>query len=171
MPKISPHCDARPVGIDIDLIVLHAISLPAGRLDNYNYVIDLFYGTLDCNAHPSFSSLEGLRVSAHYLINRQGFRHCLVPLKQRAWHAGLSEWQGKKRCNDYSIGIEMIGDNNTPFTQQQYKSLAVLCHELINEFPLITPERIVAHSDIAPNRKWDPGIYWDWQRFYKLLRQ
>jgi len=164
----SPHYNARPSDEKIDLIVLHAISLPAGQFEP-QYIDDLFMGRLDCAAHPSFDTLNGLKVSAHFVVDRSGAITQFVACDQRAWHAGISEWQGRSDCNDYAIGIEMIGDELSPFTTAQYRETARLCKTLMQCYPSISSERIVGHQDIAPGRKWDPGRLWDWQHFRRSL--
>lgn len=164
----SPHFNARPAGTDVDLIVLHAISLPSGEFDSRS-VKDLFTGELDVMAHPGFASLEGVRVSAHFLVDRCGTFIQFVPVSKRAWHAGKSSWDGRGDCNDYSIGIEMIGDENQPFTRNQYRETARLCRVLMDKLPSISMDRIVGHSNIAPDRKWDPGRQWDWDHFQRSL--
>ena len=165
----SPHCNARPKPADdIDLIVLHAISLPDGEFET-QYVTDLFLGKLDKNAHPGFQDLADMRVSAHFVVDRQGSITQFVPIGKRAWHAGKSEWQGRSNCNDYSIGIEIIGDERQPFTRKQYTETARLCRSLMQQYPNINKTRIVGHQDIAPTRKWDPGKQFDWQHFRRSL--
>jgi len=164
----SPHHNTRPDGMPIDLIVLHAISLPAGEFE-MQYIDDLFMGCLDCHAHPGFSSLQGLQVSAHYVVDRQGDISCFVDPDKRAWHAGESIWQGRSGCNDYAIGIEMVGDEVHPFSTDQYRETARLCQMLMQRYPAITTDRIVGHEDIAPGRKWDPGRQWDWPHFHRVL--
>jgi AmpD protein len=164
----SPHHDARPADTAVDLIVLHAISLPPGEFAP-QHVEDLFMGRLDPAAHPALADLAGLRVSAHFVIDRQGGITQFVPVGRRAWHAGASVWQGRPDCNDYAIGIEMIGDEQQPFTASQYTETARLCRMLMQHFPGITPDRIVGHQDVAPGRKWDPGRQWDWRRFARSL--
>ena len=164
----SPHHNARPADIKIDLIVLHAISLPAEQFEP-GYIEDLFMGKLDCTAHPDFDALYDVKVSAHFVVDREGFITQFVPCERRAWHAGVSEWQGKSGCNDFAIGIEMIGDEQHPFTTVQYRETARLCKTLMQRYPAITTERIVGHQDIAPGRKWDPGKQWDWQHFRRSL--
>jgi len=164
----SPHCNDRPSGMDVDLIVLHAISLPPGEFES-NHIEDLFTGELDVSAHPTFASLQGLRVSAHFLVNRKGTIIQFVPVEKRAWHAGQSSWLGRENCNNYSIGIEVIGDEEQPFTQKQYRETARLCRMLMERFSAISRERIVGHSNIAPGRKWDPGVQWSWDRFDESL--
>ncbi len=164
----SPHHNARPHGTGIDLIVLHAISLPPGEFAQ-EYIEAFFTGRLDCNAHPYFESLGGIRVSAHFVVGRSGHITQFVPVSQRAWHAGISSWQGVENCNDYSIGIEIIGDEDTLFTAAQYRETARLCRMLMQQFPDITVERIVGHQHVAPGRKWDPGKQWDWKHFHRSL--
>ncbi|MFQ5345344.1 MAG: 1,6-anhydro-N-acetylmuramyl-L-alanine amidase AmpD [Mariprofundus sp.] len=164
----SPHHNVRPNGVEIDLIVLHAISLPAGQF-NPEYIEALFTGQLDYTAHPDFDSLQGVRVSAHFVVDRAGDVMQFVACNRRAWHAGESEWQGKSGCNDFAIGIEMIGDECNPFTTMQYRETARLCKTLMQRYPAITSERIVGHQDIAPGRKWDPGKQWSWQHFRRSL--
>ena len=164
----SPHCDERPTGVAVDLIVLHAISLPPGEFE-LDCVADLFRGRLDCGRHPALAELEGLRVSAHFVVDRNGVITQFVPVGMRAWHAGESAWEGRARCNDFAIGIEMIGDERRPFTDAQYRECARLCRALMRRFPAIGPGRIVGHSDVAPGRKWDPGRQWDWARFRRSL--
>jgi len=154
--------------MDVDLIVLHAISLPPGEFES-SHIEDLFTGALDASAHPAFASLRGLRVSAHFLVNRKGTIIQFVPVEKRAWHAGQSSWLGRENCNNYSIGIEVIGDEEQPFTQKQYRETARLCRMLMERFSTISRERIVGHSNIAPGRKWDPGVQWSWDRFYESL--
>jgi len=164
----SPHQDDRPHGVAVDLLVLHAISLPSGEF-SMQHVEALFGGILDTQAHPSFAALADLRVSAHFVVDRAGLVHQFVPVERRAWHAGVSSWQGIERCNDYSVGIEMIGDENTAFTDAQYRETARLCRALMVRFPVINTSRIIGHSDIAPGRKWDPGRQWDWAHFRRSL--
>jgi len=169
----SPHFNARPLikGKDkgIDMIVLHAISLPAGSFDTC-YIDDFFLGNLDISAHESFRDLEGVRVSAHFVVDRKGKVTQFVPCEQRAWHAGKSSWLGRDNCNDYAIGIEMIGDEAQPFTKQQYRETARLCRVLMQRYTKINADRIVGHQDIAPGRKWDPGVQWDWTHFHRSLQ-
>jgi len=164
----SPYHNARPDGIIIDMIVLHAISLPAGEFES-QYIEDLFTGVLNVQAHPSFYDLKDLQVSAHFVIDREGVISQFVATGHRAWHAGLSSWQGRDSCNDFAIGIEMIGDEMNPFSAAQYRETARLCRVLMQRYPAISAERIVGHEDIAPGRKWDPGKQWDWQRFHRSL--
>ncbi len=160
---ISPHCDARPNGIDADLVVLHAISLPPEEFGN-RYIDDLFLGRLDPDAHPYFKDLKGLRVSAHLLIRRDGELVQYVPFHLRAWHAGSSSYQGRERCNDFSIGIELEGSDNQAFTAQQYTTLNRCLNNLFSHYPTLSREHVTGHSDIAPGRKTDPGPYFDWEK-------
>jgi AmpD protein len=164
----SPHFNERPADSAVDLIVLHAISLPPGDLES-QHVESFFMGSLDSGANPSFASLTGLQVSAHFVVDRKGAITQFVPLSKRAWHAGESSWEGRDNCNDYSIGIEMIGDEKKAFTQSQYRETARLCRVLMAHFPDISRQRIVGHQDVAPNRKWDPGRQWQWPKFHRSL--
>jgi len=164
----SPHFNDRPDGMAIDMIVLHAISLPPGQFET-RYIDELFTGCLDCSAHADFESLRDLKVSAHFVVDRHGEITQFVACDKRAWHAGESAWQGRCGCNDYAIGIEMIGDETHPFTAAQYRETARLCKTLMQRYPAITPDRIVGHQDIAPGRKWDPGRQWDWPHFRRSL--
>ena len=169
----SPNYDARPDGTVVDMLVIHNISLPPGEFhadDLSNRVIDdLFCNRLDTTAHPFFSELVGLRVSAHFLISRQGQVSQYVSLHERAWHAGVSDWQGRQRCNDFSIGIELEGEDDVPYSPAQYRALAELTRVLRGCFPAITDDRIVGHCDIAPGRKTDPGAAFDWAYFRSLI--
>ncbi len=164
----SPYFDERPTGMNIDLLVIHCISLPPEQYGN-NYVEDFFLGKLDCSLHPYFQQLTSLRVSAHLYIKRDGQLIQFVPLDKRAWHAGLSEFAGQTRCNDFSIGIELEGDVNHAYTALQYQCLAKVTAEIQTRYPLITQARITGHSDIAPIRKDDPGPHFDWQHYFACL--
>ena len=160
----SPNYGERPDDSAIDLIVLHAISLPPGQFET-EVVEAFFLGKLDTEEYPELMELKGVRVSAHFVVDRKGGITQFVPLSKRAWHAGESSWQGLDDCNNYSIGIEVIGDEVQPFTSLQYRETARLCRVLMQHFPLISRERIVGHQDVAPGRKWDPGEQWSWERF------
>lgn len=162
----SPNCDRRSPGTVISLLVIHNISLPPGEFGG-KAIEQLFTNVLDCDTHPYYERLRGLKVSAHFLIRRDGQRIQFVPCNQRAWHAGVSEWRGRNRCNDFSIGIELEGDDDTPFTDAQYAALIQLTRRLQRRYPL---RDIAGHSDIAPGRKTDPGSYFDWPRFLSALR-
>jgi N-acetyl-anhydromuramoyl-L-alanine amidase len=166
--RVSPHCDPRPAPQTIDLLVLHGISLPPGEFGG-PWIDALFAGTLDCTAHPYFAALVGLRVSAHLLIRRDGAVLQYVPFTQRAWHAGASCFEERANCNDFSIGIELEGDDDTPYSDAQYRTLAPVVRSLMHAYPGITPQRIVGHSDIAPGRKTDPGSAFDWARLRALI--
>jgi len=164
----SPHQDARPDPADISLLVVHGISLPAGEFGG-PYVHDLFMGCLDCQASPTFAQLEGLRVSAHCFIRRDGQLIQYVPFHRRAWHAGVSSWQGRTHCNDFSIGVELEGTDVAPYTEEQYTQLIALAKALMGSYPAITVDRIVGHEHIAPGRKTDPGPAFDWSTFKQRL--
>jgi AmpD protein len=156
----SPNCDARPDGTRIELVVIHNISLPPGDFSG-DAVERLFSNTLDCDAHPYFDALRGLRVSAHFFIRRDGELVQCVACSERAWHAGVSSWQGRERCNDFSLGIELEGSDDCAFDAAQYATLNTLLAELAAHYPLAG---VAAHSEIAPGRKTDPGPYFDWSR-------
>lgn len=156
----SPNCDPRPDGSRIELIVLHNISLPPGVFDG-DAVTDLFTNRLDWDAHPYFQTIRGLEVSAHFFIRRDGSLIQFVPCTLRAWHAGASNWQGRERCNDFSIGIELEGSDDLPFTEAQYVVLLPLLATLKAAYPI---QAVVGHSDIAPGRKTDPGPHFAWRR-------
>ncbi|WP_394221372.1 1,6-anhydro-N-acetylmuramyl-L-alanine amidase AmpD [Alteromonas gracilis] len=160
----SPHFDARPVGTDVSLLVIHNISLPPSQFGTPG-IRQLFTGTLDPDEHPFYKEIAGLRVSAHCVIYRTGEIEQFVPFDQRAWHAGLSVFQGQSRCNDYSIGIELEGTDTLPFTDAQYKALVEVTDFITKCYPRITLGRIVGHNDIAPGRKTDPGEAFDWAKY------
>ncbi|WP_083961835.1 1,6-anhydro-N-acetylmuramyl-L-alanine amidase AmpD [Tepidiphilus margaritifer] len=162
----SPNCDDRPAGMPISLVVLHAISLPP-EVFGGDAVERLFTNTLDPAAHPAFASLEGLRVSAHYFIRRDGETIEFVPPDRRAWHAGLSCWEGRERCNDFSVGIELEGSDRQPFTAAQYERAAALVASLVRRYPSI--DSVAGHCHVSPVRKTDPGPFFDWHRFTALL--
>ena len=164
----SPHHDERPTGTAIDLLVIHGISLPPGEFGG-PWIERLFMGTLSADAHPSFKHIAGLRVAAHLLIRRDGSLVQFVPFHKRAWHAGVSAFQGREACNDFSIGIEIEGDDATPYAPAQYSALASVTTALLRAYPGITTARIVGHSDIAPGRKTDPGPAFDWARYRDIL--
>jgi AmpD protein len=164
----SPNCDDRPAGIEPDLIVVHGISLPPGEFGG-PWIDRLFTNTLPPAAHAYFAGIADLRVSAHLLLRRDGEVVQYVPFQRRAWHAGVSSWQGRERCNDYSIGIELEGDDHSPYESAQYATLARVIALLCRAYPRITPDRIVGHSDVAPGRKSDPGVAFDWPRLRSLV--
>lgn len=167
---VSTNCDIRPDPEDINLLVVHSISLPAGEFAT-GYIEQLFTNCLDCQCHPSFTDLQGLKVSAHFLIDRNGAITQFVPLHLRAWHAGVSEFNGRSQCNDYSIGIELEGCDNLAYSEQQYRSLSLLIAQIQQRYPAITANRIVGHSDVAPTRKTDPGPAFNWSYLHQLLEQ
>lgn len=160
----SPHADERPDETDICLLVIHSISLPPGEFGG-PYITDLFMGTLDPREHPYFEEIAGLKVSAHAVIRRNGDLEQYVDFNRRAWHAGVSSWYGRERCNDFSIGIELEGTDHTPYTDEQYRTLARLTVELRRKYPKITDSNITGHEDIAPGRKTDPGPAFDWSYY------
>lgn len=164
----SPHWDARPPATEIELVVIHGISLPAGEFGG-PFIDALFLGTLEATAHPTFAELAKLRVSAHLLIRRAGEIIQYVSLQQRAWHAGVSHFQGRTHCNDFSIGIELEGCDDRPYTEPQYQQLVRVLKTLQRVWPRLTRERIVGHSTIAPGRKTDPGEAFDWRYLERLL--
>ncbi|MDA1074640.1 MAG: 1,6-anhydro-N-acetylmuramyl-L-alanine amidase AmpD [Proteobacteria bacterium] len=164
----SPNFDARPAWASISLIVIHNISLPAGQFGT-GYIERLFCNSLDVLAHPSFSDLAGLRVSSHVLINRRGRITQFVPFDQRAWHAGVSTYQGMRGCNSCAVGIELEGTDTRAYTSAQYRTLSRLCRALLEHYPGLSNERIVGHQEIAPDRKTDPGPAFDWQRLLGSL--
>lgn len=160
----SPHYDLRPSVSEVSLLVVHNISLPPGEFGG-GYVQSFFKGELDPVKHPFFQEISQLRVSAHCLIERDGSVTQFVSFEKRAWHAGVSSFQGNNRCNDFSIGIELEGTDDFPYTDAQYESLIGLSKILMVQYPKITLGRIVGHNDIAPGRKTDPGESFDWCRF------
>lgn len=157
----SPNCDARPPDTAIELLVIHNISLPPGVFGG-TAVSDLFLNRLDPAGHPYFATIAGLQVSTHFFIRRDGDLLQFVPCALRAWHAGQSLWCGRERCNDFSIGIELEGADDLPFTDAQYDRLGELARILHARYPIAAS---VGHSDIAPGRKTDPGPHFDWQRY------
>lgn len=165
----SPHYDARPEAETISLLVIHCISLPEGQYGT-PYVKDLFLGTLDTSAGSGFEALDGLRVSAHLVIRRDGQIEQYVPFDQRAWHAGQSCYGGRQRCNDYSIGIELEGTDKQPYTAAQYQQLIAVTQLLMAQYPALTHDRIVGHQHIAPDRKTDPGEGFDWAYYLTQLQ-
>ncbi len=163
--KISPYFDSRPKG-EISLLVIHCISLPPGEF-NTGAIEKLFMGTLDCQSDPYYQThLLGKQVSSHVLIRRSGEVVQFVSFLDRAWHAGVSSFKGREKCNDFSIGIELEGTDDQPFEPVQYDSLIKLTQEILKNYPAITPENILGHEDIAPGRKTDPGKFFNWN-FYK----
>jgi AmpD protein len=156
----SPNCDERPAGAEASLLVLHSISLPPGEYGG-DAIERLFTNRLDPRAHPYFEEVFALKVSAHFLVRRDGALIQFVPLGLRAWHAGASTWRARSRCNDFSIGVELEGTDDSAFAAVQYRRLRELIHVLRGALPL---RDVAAHSDVAPGRKTDPGAHFDWAR-------
>ena len=167
---LSPNFDARPAGTPPTLLVVHGISLPPGEFGG-PWIDRLFTGGLPADVHPYFKEIEGLRASAHALIRRDGQIVQYVPFGERAWHAGKSEYQGRSACNDFSIGVELEGTGDTPYTDAQYHGLAALAAALLATYASLSAEHIAGHSDIAPGRKEDPWPTFDWPRFRALLKE
>ncbi len=164
----SPNQNARPDNVDIDLLVIHNISLPPGEYGS-SCVDRFFCNRLEAKAHPFFEEIAELRVSAHLLINREGQLTQYVPFNNRAWHAGESLFCGRENCNDFSIGIELEGSDFEKFTDSQYRSLSSVTRVLLQTYSSMSVENIVGHCDIAPGRKTDPGPQFDWDRYKKSL--
>ncbi|MFW5452458.1 1,6-anhydro-N-acetylmuramyl-L-alanine amidase AmpD [Thioalkalivibrio sulfidiphilus] len=164
----SPNHDERPEGARPELVVVHAISLPPGEFGG-PWIDHLFTNTLDPEAHPYFREIAGLEVSAHVLIRRDGQVVQYVPFDRRAWHAGASSWQGRTRCNDFSIGIELEGCDDLPFEPEQYQRLTEVILALREAYPGIAPDAIAGHADIAPGRKTDPGPHFEWPTLWAGL--
>lgn len=164
----SPNQDERPSGCAPDLVVIHSISLPPGEFGG-PYIEQLFNNCLDWAAHPYFESIRGLEVSAHLLIRRSSETVQFVPFTRRAWHAGDSRFRGRRRCNDRSIGIELEGEDTTPYTDSQYATLSLVLQALFDAYPGLSARTLAGHSDISPGRKTDPGPAFDWLRLYDRL--
>ena len=166
----SPNHDARPDEYDIAGIVIHNISLPPGEFGG-GWIDDLFLNQLDPAAHPYFATISELEVSSHVLIRRDGSVIQYVPFHQRAWHAGASNWDGRERCNDFTIGIELEGSDDQYFELVQYQQLAEVVASLCECYQDLNTQQIKGHSDLSPGRKTDPGAYFDWEKLYTLLRE
>lgn len=165
--RISPNQDSRPENVTPDLVVVHHISLPPGAFKSQassQYIIDFFQNNLDTTAHPYFEEICAQKVSSHFLITRSGQLIQFVSTHNKAWHAGVSAFFGREKCNDFSIGIELEGDGDTPFEEAQYQVLANLIKKLSSSYPKL---QFAGHSDIAPERKTDPGIFFNWKKFQK----
>jgi AmpD protein len=160
----SPNFNDRPVDEDISLLVIHSISLPPKKY-NTDHIERFFLNELDFTSHNFYKNIEGMKVSAHVLIKRNGEVIQFVPFNKRAWHAGVSSYKGKNDCNNFSIGIELEGSDDDIFEDIQYKKLSLITSLLIEEYDLITKDNIKGHSDIAPERKTDPGVLFDWDRY------
>ncbi|MBS0581442.1 MAG: 1,6-anhydro-N-acetylmuramyl-L-alanine amidase AmpD [Proteobacteria bacterium] len=165
---LTPFCNARPDNMEPELLIVHGISLPPGEFGG-PWIDRLFTGNLPGEAHASFVERAGLKVSAHVLIRRDGELVQYVPFGQRAWHAGTSQYRGRGNCNDFSIGIELEGTDEVPYTDAQYTALAALAAALLQAYDSLGAEHIVGHSDVAPGRKTDPGAAFDWPRLHAAL--
>jgi len=165
----SPNYNERPEET-ISMLVVHNISLPPRQFGG-SFIEAFFCNELDCTAHPYFEEIKDLQVSAHLLIKRDGSMVQFVPFNQRAWHAGVSEFEGQSNCNDFSIGIELEGADDVAYTDQQYQGLAQVTQCLLEYYPQITQSRIVGHDQIAPGRKTDPGPSFDWPYFHQLVKE
>lgn len=163
----SPNFDKRADGTAIELLVIHNISLPPGQFGG-PYIAELFGNCLDCDAHPYFDRLRGMKVSAHFLIRRDGAVMQFVSANDRAWHAGVSSFCGRERCNDFSIGVELEGTDFEPFEPAQYEALVALTQALRRRYPIAD---VSGHEYIAPGRKTDPGPFFDWAHYRKSLIQ
>lgn len=164
----SPNVNQRPNKADICLLVIHNISLPPGEFGT-GCVQQFFQNQLNVEEHPYFQEIEGLQVSSHLLIERNGEVTQFVNFDDRAWHAGVSSFEGREACNDFSIGIELEGTDDTPYADEQYQSLLAVAKAIMKAYPRITLDRVVGHCDIAPGRKTDPGAAFDWQWFRQQL--
>jgi len=164
----SPNQDDRPGGCDPELLVIHAISLPPGNFGG-PYIEQLFTNCLDRDEHPYFREIDGMRVSAHLLLRRDGSLMQFVPFSRRAWHAGNSAFRGRDRCNDFSIGIELEGTDDDAYTDPQYQQLTSVVNVLCDTYAGLSARTIAGHCDIAPGRKSDPGPAFDWMRLYDGL--
>jgi len=165
---LSPNYDARPAEAAINALVIHAISMPPGEYGSTD-VERFFCNDLDFTCHPFYREVDGVTVSAHLFIRRDGQVIQFVPFQARAWHAGVSTLDGRGRVNDFSIGIELEGSDYAPYEEAQYRALIEVTRALQAAYPGITPERIVGHADIAPERKTDPGPYFNWERYRNVL--
>ena len=164
----SANHDERPTDSEVNLLVIHGISLPEDSFGG-PWIEHFFLNRLPSRRHPYFGTISELRVSSHLLIDRKGGLTQFVALDKRAWHAGLSSFRGRERCNDFSIGIELEGSDHIPYTETQYRSLARVTREIMSIYPAISRENIVGHCDIAPGRKTDPGPSFDWAFYHALL--
>lgn len=164
----SPNFNSRPDENDISLIIIHCISLPPQQFGG-DYIEQLFCNRLNPDEHPYFKEIYQLKVSAHLLIKRGGEIVQYVPFNQRAWHAGISNYQGRENCNDFSIGIELEGTETILYTAEQYQQLAKVIKLLLQQYPTLSKEHITGHSDIAPQRKTDPGDSFQWAELWRLL--
>ncbi|HSY97002.1 MAG TPA: 1,6-anhydro-N-acetylmuramyl-L-alanine amidase AmpD [Steroidobacteraceae bacterium] len=164
----SPNYDARPAGVEADLIVIHGISLPPGEFGG-PWIERLFTNSLPAEIHPYFAEVAPLRVSSHLVVQRDGALTQYVSFADRAWHAGQSNYQGRAACNDFSVGVELEGADTLPYEATQYEALAAVVAALCAAYPRLSADRLVGHSDIAPGRKTDPGPAFDWPRARRLI--
>ena len=164
----SPNYDARPAGVEADLIVIHGISLPPGEFGG-PWIERLFTNTLPAEIHPYFAEVAPLRVSSHLVVQRDGALTQYVSFADRAWHAGQSSWEGRSACNDFSIGVELEGADTVPYEPAQYRALAQVVAALCRAYPELSPDRLVGHSDVSPGRKTDPGPAFDWAHARLLI--
>jgi N-acetyl-anhydromuramoyl-L-alanine amidase len=164
----SPNHDSRPAGVEADLIVVHGISLPPGEYGG-PWIDRLFTNTLPADVHAYFAEIDGLRVSSHLVVMRDGAVTQYVSFAERAWHAGKSNFRGREACNDFSVGVELEGTDTQPYEDAQYERLAEVVAALCAAYPRLSAERLVGHSDIAPGRKTDPGPAFDWLRARRLI--
>ncbi|MDH5257554.1 MAG: 1,6-anhydro-N-acetylmuramyl-L-alanine amidase AmpD [Gammaproteobacteria bacterium] len=164
----SPNCDDRPTGSICKLLIIHNISLPPNEFGG-PYITQLFTNTLDETADPFFQEIAHLRVSAHLLIRRDGQLIQYVPFHKRAWHAGVSTYEGEETCNNFSVGIELEGADHIPYESIQYEQLAAVTDALLLTYPEMSADRITGHCDVAPNRKTDPGPAFDWDKYRQLI--
>jgi AmpD protein len=164
----SPNYDARPAGVEADLIVIHGISLPPGEFGG-PWIERLFTNTLPAEIHPYFAEVAPLRVSSHLVVQRDGALTQFVSFADRAWHAGQSNYQGRAACNDFSVGVELEGTDTLPYEAAQYEALAAVVAALCAAYPRLSADRLAGHSDIAPGRKTDPGPAFDWPRARVLI--
>ncbi|MAD92017.1 MAG: 1,6-anhydro-N-acetylmuramyl-L-alanine amidase AmpD [Gammaproteobacteria bacterium] len=167
---LSPNRDSRPDNSIVELVLLHGISLPPGQFGGPG-VEALFLNKLDCNAHPYFEGIHGMRVSAHLFIRRDGELLQFVPFNERAWHAGESYFRGRSRCNDFSIGIELEGEDKINYDDRQYNILSEVLMALMKAYPQLTMREFVGHSDVASSRKSDPGPAFDWLNLYNRINR
>jgi N-acetyl-anhydromuramoyl-L-alanine amidase len=166
---LSPNHDERPIGAELGLIVVHGISLPPGEFGN-GWIDRFFCNDLPADAHPYFATIQSLTVSSHVLIARDGTPTQYVPFDRRAWHAGQSQYCGRSRCNDFSVGLELEGTDDLPYAGEQYRALGALIAALRRAYPSLRGAEVVGHSDIAPGRKTDPGPAFDWALLDRELK-
>ena len=166
----SPNFNQRPDNVEISLLVIHNISLPPGQFGG-GFIQQFFQNRLDETQHSYFETIADLQVSSHLLIDRQGEITQFVSFDDRAWHAGQSSYEAIENCNDYSIGIELEGTDDLPYSEYQYQTLAKVTRQLLANYPTLTPDRIAGHDQIAPGRKTDPGHAFDWVYYRSLIKE